>query len=479
MNRIQFFFFLTIEDKIPKIDDHFKKLCEEGLKLGELDEVIKKIASDRSPGPDGLTANFYKHFWEEIKGLLFDAIIESIDKKELMTTMKQGLIKLIPKPEKDKRILNNLRPITLLNTDYKLLTMELAFRLKVGLSKIISNSQSGFMKGRLIHNNIRLVLDLIDYNDLVEDDAYILFLDFQKAFYSIEHSFIYYALEYFGFGEYFLDIIKMLHTDISSCVSLPEGTTPRFNICRGIRQGCSLSPLLFIIVAELLSIWLKNSEIEGINIDGKQILISQLADDTTLFLKNKDEIPVILQRMRLFSQASGLTLNLNKCELLSIHDSSETMLYNIPVKKEVRYLGIWVSKDSRTSNNKNIQKPIEKSRKILNNWLQRDLTLFGRSLLTKTELISRLIYPAYLSIKNLKEINTLIFNFIWKNKHHYIKKSVVMNNYESGGLNFLDFNTLNNTFKMNWAKHFLKNPVSIWNFIPHIYSLALLVWALF
>lgn len=77
-------------------------LCEEGLKLGELDEVIKKIASDRSPGPDGLTANFYKHFWEDIKGLLFDAIIESIDKKELMTTMKQGLIKLIPKPEKDK-----------------------------------------------------------------------------------------------------------------------------------------------------------------------------------------------------------------------------------------------------------------------------------------------------------------------------------------------------------------------------------------
>lgn len=130
--------------------------------------------------------------------------------------------------------------------------------------------------------------------------------------------------------------------------------------------------------------------------------------------------------MRLFSQASGLTLNLNKCELLSIHDSSETMLYNIPVKKEVCYLGIWVSKDSRTSNNKNIQKPIEKSRKILNNWLQRDLTLFGRSLLTKTELISRLIYPAYslpLSIKNLKEINTFIFNFIWKNKHHYIRKA--------------------------------------------------------
>lgn len=160
--------------------------------------------------------------------------------------MKHGLIKLIPKPEKDRRILNNLRPITLLNTDYKLLTMAVASRLKVGLSKIISNSQSGFMKGRLIHNNIRLVLDLIDYKDLVEEDAYILLLDFQKDFDSVEHSFIYDALVHFVFGEYFLDKIKMLHTVITSCVSLPKVTAPRFNIRRGIRQRCSLSPLLFI-----------------------------------------------------------------------------------------------------------------------------------------------------------------------------------------------------------------------------------------
>ncbi|CAI5676219.1 unnamed protein product [Oreochromis niloticus] len=61
----------------------------------------------------------------------------------------------------------------------------------------------------------------------------------------------------------------------------------------------------------------------------------------------------------------------------------------------------------------------------------------------------------------------MLFNFLWKNGTHYIRKSVVMNDYEHGGLNVLDFTTLNNTFKINWAKHFLKNPVSIWNFIPH------------
>uniref|UniRef100_A0A9J8APK5 Reverse transcriptase domain-containing protein n=1 Tax=Cyprinus carpio carpio TaxID=630221 RepID=A0A9J8APK5_CYPCA len=96
--------------------------------------------------------------------------------------MKQGLITFIPKAGKDRRILDNLRPITLLNTDYKILSGVIAARLKEGISSIISETQSGFLKGRLIHNNIRLVLDLLDYNQMVQERGFILFLDFYKAF---------------------------------------------------------------------------------------------------------------------------------------------------------------------------------------------------------------------------------------------------------------------------------------------------------
>ena len=103
------------------------------------------MASDRSPGPDGLTTRFLKHFWEDFKLMLFQAINGCINQKELMETMKQGVIKLIPKPGKDKKILSNLRPITLLNTDYKILMTVLATRLKTGLSEFISPTQSGFL----------------------------------------------------------------------------------------------------------------------------------------------------------------------------------------------------------------------------------------------------------------------------------------------------------------------------------------------
>lgn len=106
---------------------------------------------------------------------------EATDSLSFPPTMKQGIITLIPKPGKD-----NLRPITLLNTDYKIVTLVYANRLKSNRDKIIGDSQSGFMKGRYIHNNIRLVIDLQDYKHLIEDDGFILFLDFYKAFDSID-----------------------------------------------------------------------------------------------------------------------------------------------------------------------------------------------------------------------------------------------------------------------------------------------------
>ena len=89
-----------------------------------------------------------------------------------MSSMTQGLITLIPKADKDKRILDNLRPITLLNTDYKLLSGVVATRLKGGMSIIIGETQSGFLKGGSIHNNIRLVLDLFEYSNIIHDSGF-------------------------------------------------------------------------------------------------------------------------------------------------------------------------------------------------------------------------------------------------------------------------------------------------------------------
>lgn len=204
---------------------------------------------------------------------------------------------------------------------------------------------------------------------MLQESGYILFLDFYKAFDSVEHNFILKTLKCFGFGEKFIKTVGMLYNKINSSVSLGQGTCSRFEVNRGIRQGCSCSPLLFIMVAELLAVYMKNSCIEGLTVMGKQMIISQLAYDTTLFLKNESQFPLALQMISQFSKASGLKLNLNKCEIMPLHECPLQSICNIVIKSEVKYLGIVICKDRTVSHQKNVKNNIDKCKLILNIWL--------------------------------------------------------------------------------------------------------------
>lgn len=212
----------------------------------------------KSPGTDGLSVKFYTHFWDLIQVPLLCMYKECITQGEMTPSMKQGIISLIPKPEKDSTIIENWRPITLLTIDYKILALSYANRLKKGLDTIISETQTGFMKNRHISCNIRLILDLLDYLDAVDSEALILFLDFYKAFDTIEHKFLLHSLKSFGFGNRFIDIVSMFYNNINSSMIINLSTSKRFQINRGVRQGCPISPFLFILITELLSIHIKN-----------------------------------------------------------------------------------------------------------------------------------------------------------------------------------------------------------------------------
>ncbi len=154
------------------------------------------------------------------------------------------MITLIPKPNKDQLYLENWRPVSLLNNDTKMYSHIFAERLNFFLNIIIDKEQSVFLKGRYIGNNIRLILDLIDYRHFISDDSLILFIDFYKAFDTIEHYIMFKVIAFFGFGMFFQKAIQTLYNGCNSSVQLTHGTCPRFNMSRGIRQGCPISPLL-------------------------------------------------------------------------------------------------------------------------------------------------------------------------------------------------------------------------------------------
>lgn len=138
----------------------------------------------------------------------------------------------------------------------------------------------------------------------------------------------------------------------------------------------------------MLNYLVSQSPIKGINVLGKELEITQLVDDTTIFLKNADEVPVTLSTVSIFSKASGLNLNVKKCEILSLRKTNKTDICSIPVT----YLGINISNNSKEREQNNFG-PIEDAiKKKFNCWLQRDLSIYGIVLLSKAERMSRASY---------------------------------------------------------------------------------------
>ena len=181
-------------------------------------------------------------------------------KGELSISQRQSIIRLIPKKNKNLLYLKNWRPISLLNVDYKIASKALALRLKKVLSAVINNTQTGYVEGRFISENIRLISDILNFTVDQDMEGIALFIDFEKAFDSLEWEYLFKALDTFQFGPDFKTWVKTLYTNISSCIINNGFASESFTLKRGVRQGCPLSGLLFILAAELLSCSIRADE---------------------------------------------------------------------------------------------------------------------------------------------------------------------------------------------------------------------------
>ena len=210
--------FDAINNGNVRISKEDQEMADQPISIEELPLALKNICNGCCPDLDGLTTDFYKMFFSYLKEPLFQAICAGIRRGMLHDSALMGIINLIPKQGKDARFLCNLRPITLLNTDYKILEKLLANRLEVGLVKIVHTSQKGFMKNQRIAINIRKALDIIMYAEQEDLDAVILLVDFQKCFDMIEFHAIFGSLEFFNNGPNYINMIKVTYNNFKACV---------------------------------------------------------------------------------------------------------------------------------------------------------------------------------------------------------------------------------------------------------------------
>ena len=278
------------ESNIHKLNSEQKELCEGNITYDEIKEVIRNIKNNKTPGSDGLPVEFWKKFWVNIGHFLIRSYNESFEKGELSFTQKQGVITCLPKDNKPREFLKNWRPISLLNTDYKILTGVLALRMKKVLPDIIEQTQKGFLKERFIGENTRLVYDIMDYLNKTNKAGLLLLVDFEKAFDTLEWPYLKTVLKQYNFGDDFIQWYDIIYNNSTSCVINNGVISEFFKLGRGCRQGDPLSPYLFILSIEPLAKYIQNNkDIKGIIVEQDEFKIGQYADDTFCLLDGTEK----------------------------------------------------------------------------------------------------------------------------------------------------------------------------------------------
>ena len=203
--------------------------------------------------------------------------------------------------------------------DQKIISKASAIKLKTVLPVLISPGQTAYSNGGFIGESGRLTSDIIEICDIEKLSEYLMTIDFEKTFDSMNHAFLIAAFKKYGFDDIFKDWTEILLKNQESCVINGGHTTNYFKIERGTRQEDPISAYLFILLLEIFFILIKtNKNIHGLKIFDHAYLSTAYADDTTLFLKDISSIEVVLKDLKSFSGFSGLCPNLTKCKIAGI-----------------------------------------------------------------------------------------------------------------------------------------------------------------
>ena len=432
------------------------------ISISNLEEAIKQMNNNRTPGEDGIPVDFYKVFWCKIKHCFYDMMIQVYQQEQLHQTARTGILNLIPKPNKDTRHIKNLRPITLLNCDYKIIEKAIANKMVPALKTIIHQDQRGFMKDRRISVNIRKLLDIIHYTKEQNIEALILSLDFVKCFDKCSFSILHGSLEFFQFGDIIKNWTKILYKDFQVKIQNNGFFSTMININKGVHQGGCCSSIYFLIIAEILAMALRrNEQITGLTVHQIRNLLNQFADDADVFSENSEQsLTQILQELEDFRKQSGFTISYDKTVLYRIGSlrHSSAMMYNIDQvawsNEDITVLGITIAHENLVD--KNYSSIQNKVRKVLNCWENRGLTLSGKVLVVNTLIMSLFIYKMMvlptIPEKVVKSIENEIRNYLWDGGKAKIAFQILKNPFKDGGLNLTDLKTRDMALKATWPQ---------------------------
>ncbi|KAM6550661.1 hypothetical protein CsatB_000469 [Cannabis sativa] len=391
-------------------------------------------------------------------------------------SLNETNIVLIPK-KKNAEIMNDIRPISLCNVLYKIISKVLANRLKLVLPDVISETQSAFLPGRLISDNIMVSFEIMHYlkrKRLGKDGYMALKLDMSKAYDRVEWPFIESVLLRMGFDRRVVSLIMFCVSTVRYKVTHGGHSMGPITPGRGLRQGDPLSPYLFLICAEGFSSLLKDYQrhqlISGIRVARGAPIVSHMlfADDSYVFCKAKDEEAAsVLQILNLYERASGQQVNFAKSSIFfSKNTNADTrsrmcnLLQMVEAPENSPYLGL----PCTMGRNKNAILGFlkDKMRKKIFNWESRFLSKAGKEVLIRSvaQALPNYAMSVFLLTKEIcSDLEGLMAKFWWKSQSSSSSKGVSWMSWKrlskhkhEGGLGFRDLRDYNLSFlaKQGW-----------------------------
>ena len=232
-----------------KLTNEASQWLSRNVSNDEIQAALFQMSPDKAPGPDGYNAFFFQKKKDIIGTDICRAIHSFFNSGRILTEVNHTLITLVPKSP-NASVLSDFRPISCCNTIYKLISNILANRLQRVIGELISPNQSAFLKGRIISAVSLLAHELVrDFNKTM-GSRLCLKVDLQKAFDTLNKEFIYYMFHCMGFSHRWIKWIKECLYSASFSIMLNGSPAGNFSSSRGVRQGCPLSPYLFVMVME-------------------------------------------------------------------------------------------------------------------------------------------------------------------------------------------------------------------------------------
>ena len=316
---------------------------------------------------------------------------------ELTHSHQASYLRLIPKEGKIPTNLKNWRPITLSNCDYKIITKTLAKRLTGAVADVIGPTQTAYIPGRQITDNLHMLLHATETSAREDLDSMLVSLDAEKAFDSVKHKYIRLILQKLGLHK-FNNLFELMYRSQEVNIIINNEKSGSYKIRNGVKQGDALSCILFILCMEPLIRRIESDQVIEVMKHGSPKIVAYADDITCITKPSVDNLSRIFGHYNDLTKVSGLKLNADKTEIISrggpqhYDINYQNQSYRINLKSKMKVNGLILSYDEQEVRDENIAKMYDALKSQLKQWSNRGLTLLGKIQIYKTFGLSQILY---------------------------------------------------------------------------------------